>query len=201
MAVGCTYKYLNGGPGSPAFLYVRKDLQETMQSFIRGWFGARNPFNFELDYRPAEGIQKFYAGTPHILSHAALEPALEVHLEAGMKRIRNKSIRQTEYLLYLTKEWLVPLGFRIGSPINPEQRGSHVSLKHPEGYRICQALIGGSKSGVRVIPDFRTPDNIRLGIAPLYTSFGDIYLAMDRMRRIVETREYEAYSKEAGGVT
>ena len=141
LAVGCTYKYLNGGPGAPAYLYVRRDLQTALQSPIWGWFGQRAPFDFDLDYEAAEGIVRFLAGTPPMLSLLAMEPALDLALEAGIERIRLKSVRLTSYLVYLMDAVLAPLGFALGSPRDPERRGSHVSVRHPEGYRINRALI------------------------------------------------------------
>jgi kynureninase len=203
LAVGCTYKYLNGGPGGPAFLYVKKELQKKLHSPIWGWFADRDPFAFNLQFRPAEGISRFQISTPHILSMAAIEPALEILLEAGIDRIREKSVKQTEYLIYLAQEVLLPLGYRIGSPLEPSKRGSHVSLRHPEAYRICRALIDPQPGDttLRVIPDFRAPDNIRLGIAPLYTSFQEIHRAADRLRVILEEEIYQRYSKEQLKVT
>jgi kynureninase len=203
LAVGCTYKYLNGGPGSPAFLYVRKDLQNLLRPPIWGWFADKSPFAFNLDFTPAEGINRFQISTPHILSMAGIEPALEILLEAGIESLRNKSIRQTEYLIYLVQEWLAPLGFELGSPLDPNIRGSHVSVRHPEAYRICRALIN-PKSGdttLRVIPDFRAPNNIRLGIAPLYTSYEEIYRALKRMKTILEDGIYQNYSEQQLSVT
>jgi len=199
LAVGCTYKYLNGGPGSPAFIYVRDDLQAELRSPLWGWFAAARPFDFELEFTPAADISRFRVGTVPVLSMVALAPGLELFHQAGIERLRAKSVRQTEYLIYLAEQWLYPLGFSLGSPRAVEQRGSHVSLRHPEAYRINRALIEGQ--GVRVIPDFRTPDNIRLGVAPLYNSYEEIYRAMQRMREIVETGEFEDYSEERLAVT
>jgi kynureninase len=201
LAVGCTYKYLNGGPGSPAFLYVREDLQNQLIPPAWGWFGTKRPFDFELDFNPAEDILRFQVGTPPVLSMKALEPALDILLAAGMERLRSKSVRQTEYLIYLAEKWLCPLGFTIGSPRQANLRGSHISLRHPEGYRINRAMIESPPPAVKIIPDFRTPDNIRLGIAPIYTTYADIHRALDRMRAIVEERVYEGYSAERLAVT
>jgi len=203
LAVGCTYKYLNGGPGSPAYLYVRKDLQNQLRPPIWGWFADKSPFAFNLDFTPAEGINRFQISTPHILSMAGIEPALEILLEAGIESLRKKSIHQTEYLVYLFQEWLAPLGFELGSPLDPNTRGSHVSVRHPEAYRICRAMIN-PKSGdtsLRVIPDFRAPNNIRLGIAPLYTSYEDIYRALNRIKAILEDGIYQNYSEQQLSVT
>jgi kynureninase len=188
-AVGCTYKYLNGGPGAPAYLYVRRDLQEKTVSPIWGWFGQRSPFDFGLEYQPADGIDRFLVSSPAILSTLAMEAGLDILLEAGMQRIRDKSIRLTSYLVDLVDAILVPLGFSLGSPRDPAQRGSHVSIRHPEGYRINRVL----SEEMKVIPDFREPDNIRLGLAPLYTSFGEVWEAVDRIRQVVKERRYLRY--------
>jgi len=203
LAVGCTYKYLNGGPGAPAFLYVRRDLQNQLFPTIWGWFADQSPFAFNLDFTPAEGISRYQISTPHILSMAGIEPALDILLEAGMDRLREKSVRQTEYLIGLAQEYLLPMGFELGSPLDASRRGSHVSLRHPEAYRICRALINPlpGDTTMRVIPDFRAPDNIRLGIAPLYTSFRDIYRAMSRLKTILEKEIYLQYSKTQLAVT
>ncbi len=196
-AVGCTYKYLNGGPGSQAFLYVRKELQEKIVSPIWAWWGQDKPFAFDLDYVPAPGITRFLSGSQGILSLLAMEAALDPLLEAGMERIRRKSALMTEYMIYLADTILAPLGFSFGTPRDPERRGSHVSLRHSEGYRINRALI----EEMNVIPDFREPDNLRLGLAPLYTSFNDVWNAVDRISRVVEEKRYEKYPRERLTVT
>ncbi len=195
LAVGCTYKYLNGGPGAPAFLYVRRDLQDQLANPISGWIGRRDPFDFALDYAPAPGIGRFLTGTPPILSLSAVEPGVELLMEAGMERLRARSVRLSEYLIVRWEERLAPLGFRLNSPRDPARRGSHVSLGHADGLRINLALIHDQK----VLPDFRRPDNIRLGIAPLYNSFADIHTAVERLRAVVVDRLYERY--DAAGLT
>jgi kynureninase len=197
VAVGCTYKYLNGGPGAPAFLYVRRDLQEQLLPPTWGWFGQRAPFQFDLDYQPVNGVARFLVGTPPILSLLAIESALDLTLEAGIERIRLKSVQLTSYLIYLVDSVLVPLGFTLGSPRDAIQRGSHVSVRHPEGYRINRALT----EEMQVLPDFREPDNLRLGLAPLYTSFADVWEATDRIRRVVEDKRYQRYPSERLPVT
>ena len=197
MAVGCTYKYLNGGPGAPAFLYIRRDLQEQLLNPIWGWFGQRGQFDMKLDYEPAPGLQRFLAGTPTMLSLAAVEPAVDLLLEAGVERLRAKSVKQTEYLIALWEALLAPLGVTLNSPRDPARRGAHVSLGHPEGLRIDLALI----EDMRVIPDFRYPDNIRLGLAPLYTSFVEIHEGITRLRRVIVERLYEKYPTERPEVT
>lgn len=197
MAVGCTYKYLNGGPGSPAFLYVRQDLQDEALSPIWGWFGQRAPFDFELGYEPVEDVGRFLIGTPPIVSLLAMESAVELVLEAGIESIRRKSVQLTSYAVHLVDEVLAPLGFALGSPRDPARRGSHVSVRHPEGYRINRALI----EEMDVLPDFREPDNIRLGLSPLYTSFVEVWAAVDRLRRVVEEERHLAYPKRRLAVT
>ena len=197
LAVGCTYKYLNGGPGAPAFLYVRRELQEEMASPIWGWFGQREPFAFGLEYEPAGGPARFLVGSPPNLSLLAMEAALEPLLAAGIERVRHKSQRLTAYLVYLFDQVLAPLGFRLGSPRDPARRGSHVSIRHPEGYRINRALI----EEMAVLPDFREPDNIRLGLAPLTTSFSDVWDAVERIRQVLVEERYRRYPPERMAVT
>ena len=217
LAIGCTYKYLNGGPGAPAFLYVRRELQEKIMQPMWGWFAAQTPFEFDTIFTPANDISRFRVGTLPMLSMLAIEPAIEILLKAGMDRLREKSVQQTEYLLHLVREWLLPLGFSTGSPENASQRGSHVSLRHPEAYRINRTMIelpqmpdsfwknisqlNGTMPVVSVIPDFHAPDNLRLGIAPLYTTFNDIYRALNHIRLIVEEEIYLHYSEERLAVT
>jgi kynureninase len=190
LAIGCTYKYLNGGPGSTAFLYVRKDLQAKLQQPIWGWLGSKDPFQFGTQYEPADGISRFLVGTPPILSMSAIEPALDLHLEAGITALREKSIRQSGFLLEIFDDWPASLNFTLGSPRLPGIRGSHIVLRHPEAGAITRALIKPRATRVKVIPDFRTPDNIRLGIAPLYNSYKDIFTGMQRIREVVESEEY-----------
>lgn len=197
LAVGCTYKYLNGGPGSPAFLFVARDVQAQLLNPIWGWFGQKGQFDFGLEYKPASGITQWLAGTPAMLSLAAIEPSVDLLLEAGLERLRDKSVRQTEYLIALWEEWLAPLGVKLNSPRAAACRGSHVSLGHPEGLRIDRALI----EEMRVIPDFRYPDNIRLGIAPLYTRYVDIREGMRRLRRVMVERLYDKFPTERPEVT
>jgi kynureninase len=197
LAVGCTYKYLNGGPGAPAFLFVRRSLQSDVDSPIWGWFGQKNQFEMTPVYEPAPGLNRFMAGTPTLLSMAAIEPGVDLLLEAGLDRLREKSIKQTEYLINLWDALLQPYGVTLNSPRDSKRRGSHVSLGHPDGLRIDRALI----EEMRVIPDFRYPDNIRLGIAPIYTSFADIHTAIVRFKRILDEKLHEKYPTTRPDVT
>jgi kynureninase len=201
MAVGCTYKYLNGGPGAPAFLYVRKELQKKLSSPIWAWFSHQAPFDFSLDYQPTDTIQRFAVGTPSVLSLAAIQSGLDITLEAGIDRLRAKSQQQSEFLIELIQQLLVPIGFSIASPLDVTQRGSHISISHPEGYRISQAMIKPNDGSKIIIPDFRPPDNIRLGIAPLYNTFTELVDCVERIWKIVTEEQFKSYSNERETVT
>jgi len=197
LAVGCTYKYLNGGPGAPAFLYVREDLQNQLANPIRGWFGHARPFDFASEYEPAPGIDRFLVGTPPVLSMLAMEPGLDLTIEAGVPALRAKSIELTAYLIALHDELLAPFGTEVVTPRDPAQRGSHVSIRHPEAWRITRALIVQHQ----VIPDFRAPDLIRFGLAPIYTSFEEVREAVVRLRAVLKSRSYLDCGPERDGVT
>lgn len=202
LAVGCTYKYLNGGPGAPAFLYVKKELQERLTNPIWSWFGHEKPFDFSINYTPSNSIQKFATGTPTIISMAAIEPGLDIILQAGIENIRKKSIEQSTFLIHLIQHYLEPLQCVIASPLNANERGSHISIQHNEGYRINRALISPkNKTTPVIIPDFRPPTNIRLGIAPLYNSFTDLYVTVKRIEEIIKSKEYLSFSLEKLTVT
>ena len=194
LAVGCTYKYLNGGPGSPAFLYVRDELQERLRQPIWGWFGQRDQFAMGPSYDPVPGIGRFLAGTPAVVGIAAVEEGVRLLAEAGIDRLRAKGLALTGYVIELAKAWLPDLD--LATPADPRRRGSHVSLCHAEAWRITQALIADN-----VIPDYRTPDRLRLGPAPISTSFTDVWDGLNRLRRIVDDRTYERYSAEPSRVT
>ena len=196
-AVGCTYKYLNAGPGAPAFLYVRRDLQERLRSPIWGWFGQREQFAMGPSYDPVPGIERFLAGTPPILGLVAVEVGAELVAEAGIEALRAKSVALTELVVALHDERLASLGFELGSPRDAARRGSHVSVRHPDGWRICRALI----ERANVVPDFRSPDSIRLGLPPLYTRFVDVWDAVDRLARLVESGEHELVDAAPARVT
>jgi kynureninase len=182
-------------------LYVRRDLQEKLQSPIWGWFGADNPFAFGLQYAPAQGIRKFLAGTPPVLSLSALDTSLDLISGVGIDTIYSKSKDQCQYLIRLFYYFLKPLGYSLGSPEDPEMRGSHISLRHREGYRICKALIDPDIGDKSIIPDFREPDNIRLGITPLYTSYLDLYETAMQLKAIVEGEWYRKFSEKREQVT
>jgi kynureninase len=197
LAVGCTYKYLNGGPGSPAYLYVRQGLQKRLRQPIQGWFGQQDQFAMGPEYVPADRIERYLTGTPAMLSTAALVPAFELVEEAGIDRLRAKGRLLGELTVELATRWLEPLGFRLASPADPERRGSHVSLWHPDAWRICRALA----EQANVICDYREPDRIRVGPSPAYTRFTDVWDALDRMRALVAAGRHERLPHEKSRVT
>jgi kynureninase len=182
IAVGCGYKYLNGGPGAPAFLYVADALQEQLLSPLRGWMGHAAPFAFTDDYVPAPGIARFLAGTPPILGLATLEGGVEAFADVTIEQLWAKSIRLFDLFAALVQERCAGHGLSCISPRDPERRGSHISFSHPHAFELCQALIAAG-----VIGDFRAPDVIRFGLTPLYLGFEDIWSAVERMRDILET--------------
>ncbi len=185
MAIGCTYKYVNAGPGAPAFLYVRGDLQDRLRQPIWGWFGQRDQFAMGPAYDPAPGIDQFLTGTPNIIGTVAVEEGARLLGEAGMPALRAKSIALTSYLIELADEWLTPLGFTVASPRDEASRGAHVSLRHDDAWQISQALIRE-----KVVGDYRTPDRVRLGPAPILTRFTDVFDAMDKLRTITADKSY-----------
>lgn len=197
LAVGCTYKYLNAGPGAPAFLYVRRELQSSMRSPIQGWFGQRDQFLMGPGYEAADGIERFAAGTPSVVGLAAIDAAIGLLEEAGFAAIAAKGRSLTELAIGLADAWLAPIGFSVGSPRDPSRRGSHVALRHVEAWPIARALI--ERAGV--VPDFRPPDVLRLGFAPLYTRHVDVWDALHRLRRIVARGEHRAVAAGARRVT
>jgi kynureninase len=180
LAVGCTYKYLNGGPGAPAFLYVRSEHQERLRQPIWGWLGRRDPFAMEPGYVPGEGISAMLSGTPPVLGLTAAAVGIDLVIEAGIEAIRSKSSSLTGYAIELIDGALAPLGCSVGSPRAATLRGSHVALVHPDARELSRRLIAGG-----VIVDFRTPDVIRLGLSPLTTRFTDVFDGVDRVRRLL----------------
>jgi kynureninase len=196
-AGGCTYKYLNAGPGAPALVYVRSGLQASARQPIWGWFGQESQFDMGPSYRPVEGIERFLVGTPQVLGIALVEEGVRLLSEAGIDRLRAKGTALTSLLIELADAWLQPLGFSVATPRDPQLRGSHVSLQHPDAYRISQAMI----EQTQVIPDFRRPDLIRLGCSPLTTSFADVYEAMRRLRDLVSSGRHLEFELAARRVT
>jgi kynureninase len=169
LAAGCTYKYLNGGPGSPAFGYVATRLQEELQQPVWGWMGAADPFAMGPEYHPAAGIRKFISGTPPVLAMQPLKDMLELIAEAGLAAVRRKSAALTEHAIELCDELLAPLGAVLASPRAATDRGSHITVDHPNFAAVTPALW---RQGI--IPDFRPPNGLRIGLSPLSTSFAEL---------------------------
>jgi kynureninase len=193
LAVGCGYKYLNGGPGSPAFLHVATALQDELRNPIQGWLGHDTPFTFEGGYRPAAGIRGWMVGSPPVLAIGALAVGIDLHLEAGAERVGEKAAMLTEVFIRLARERLVPLGFTIATPADPQRRGAQVSLGHADGLAVVRAVADRG-----VIGDFRPPDLCRFGLAPLYTRFVDVWDAIERIAGVVESGEHRlpAYQQD-----
>ena len=182
LAVGCTYKYLNAGPGSPAFLYVRSSLQGELRNPIQGWFGQRDQFAMGPAYEPVPGIAAWLTGTPTIAALAAVEEGVRLVEEAGIVAIRFKASGLTTYAVDLHDAWLAPLGFNLGSPRDPVRRGAHIAVRRADARDLSAALLEQ-----RVITDFREPDSIRLGLSPLTTSYRDVWTGMSRLRDLAAT--------------
>jgi kynureninase len=181
LAVGCTYKYLNGGPGAPAFLYVRRELQGELRPPIQGWFAQARQFEMGPTFERRPGIGGWLVGTPGIIGLAAAQAGIELTAEAGIDAIRAKGITLTEYAISLLDAWLAPLGCSLGSPRDSTRRGAHISIRHPDARRLTRALIDRN-----VLPDFRAPDSIRIGLSPLTTSFEDVHDGLVTLRALLE---------------
>ena len=185
-AVGCGYKYLNGGPGSPAYLYVAKRHQSRVVSPIAGWLGHAHAFAFVDDYRPAPGIHRFLAGAHPILGMTALEVGVDLILQANIQAIVEKAQALCSLFIELVESRCGEFGLELATPRDTEQRGSHVALYHPNGYAIMQALIARG-----VIGDFRAPDVLRFGFAPLYVSYLDVWNAVEVLHEILSSRSWD----------
>jgi kynureninase len=196
LAVGCTYKYLNAGPGAPAFLYVRRELQPRLRQPVWGWFGQRNQFDMGQGYDPAPGIGQFLTGTPDVIGTVAVQEGARLLGEAGIGRLRAKAVALTGYLIGLADAWLAPYGIAVASPRQAARRGAHVTLAHPEAWRISQALIHEG-----VIGDYRTPGRLRLGPAPVFTRFADVWDALDILRQIMADQAYQDFPATRAQVT
>ena len=186
-AVGCGYKYLNGGPGAPAFLFVASRHQAAARQPLSGWMGHAAPFDFEQHYRPADGIARHLAGTPAILGLVALEEGVDLYLEADSEDLRRKSVLMTECFAALVAQECGGHGLTLASPADATGRGSQVCFRHDEGYAIVQALIARG-----VIGDFRTPDILRFGFAPLYLRYQDLWNAVTHLRHVMENAEWDS---------
>jgi kynureninase len=180
LAVGCTYKYLNGGPGSPAFGYVRTELQNHLRQPIQGWMGSSDPFRMARQYTPSDGIRRFLSGTPSIIGMLAMQDMLALIEQAGLEAIRAKSIALTEFAIDVSDELLSSLGVQVASPRDPARRGSHVTVEHAE-FGAATARLWE----LGVIPDFRPPNGLRIGLSPLSTSFHEVYRGLRAVREVL----------------
>ena len=180
LAVGCSYKYLNGGPGSPAFLYAAQRHHDTLTQPVQGWLGATDPFLMGPTYTPAEGVRRFQSGTPPILGLLPMRDMLELIEEVGMGAVREKSVALTTYAVGLADELLSPLGVEVASPLDPALRGGHVTLRHPAMEQVTARLWERD-----VIPDYRDPGGLRIGLSPLSTSFAEVEAGMTAVREVL----------------
>lgn len=197
LAVGCSYKYLNGGPGAPAWLFIRSDIQSELQTPIDGWFAQANQFEMGSEFTRAPGIRGFQIATPPVIALAAVQASLAIIAEAGMPSIETKCAAGTTFMVDLFDQWLAPLGFTLHTPRAAHQRGGHVSLTHPDADRISIAL----REVENVIPDFRKPNIIRVAVAPLYTAYQEIFTGFDRLRDLVVSGRYADFQPVNEGVT
>jgi kynureninase len=196
LATGCTYKYLNGGPGAPAFLYVNRALHGRARQPIWGWFGQRDQFVMAAGYDPEPDVRAFGTGTPAVLGLIGAQEGARLLAEAGLDRLRAKGIALTELGIALTDAWLAPLGFEVVSPRDSSRRGSHLTLRHPEAWPICAMLVEHG-----IIGDFRGPDGLRLGPAPLSTRYVELWDALARIRDLVAAGEHHRYAATQRRVT
>jgi kynureninase len=196
LAIGCSYKYLNAGPGSPALLYVRSELQDRLSQPIWGWFGQRDQFAMGPAYDPVEGIERFSTGTPQIIGTVCVQEGTKLLAEAGIQRLRAKSTALTSYLIHVADEWLIPHGFKLASPRPDARRGGHVTLAHPQARQIKAALDAAG-----IIGDYRAPDRLRLAPVPITTRFTDVWDALNRLRTITADRTYEQIQPQLTRVT
>ena len=197
LAVGCTYKYGNSGPGSPAWLYVNKRIQSELQVPIQGWFANEDQFGMGPHFEKAEGIRGFQIASPSIIGIRSVQIAFAMIEEVGIDAIASKAAIGTQMMIDLYDEWLAPLGYTLLTSRNPKERGGHISIGHPDAAKICVAL----RKLANVIPDYRTPDTIRLAIAPLPTSYVEVWDGFQRIRDLTESRQYEEIEGSDSRVT
>ncbi len=201
-AIGCTYKYLNGGPGSPAFIYVRQEELRKLKSPIRGWFSHDKPFEYSNEYSESNSIEKFSNGTPHILSLSTLKTSLDITLEATTEELNIKSAKLFDYFVSIYSNKLKKLNFELLTPMDKNKRGSHIAISHKEAWRISKCLINPiDNDKLSIIIDFRPNNIIRIALTPLYTSFEDIYLISKRLINIINDGEYKRKDNLMEGVT
>jgi kynureninase len=197
LCVGCTYKYGNSGPGSPAWLYVSKRIQNELQVPIQGWFAQEAQFEMGPKFEKVQSIRGFQIASPSLIGIRCVQSAFNMINEAGITQIAKKSAQGTELMIDLYDHWLKPLGFELNTPRNSDHRGGHISLVHPDAAQICVALRTLSK----VIPDYRTPNSIRVAISPLATSYVEVWDGFARIRDLVASGEYKKVKESGSRVT
>jgi kynureninase len=197
LAVGCTYKYGNSGPGAPAWLYVSHRIQKELQVPIQGWFSQGDQFGMGPVFEKADGIRGFQIASPSLIGLRCIKTSFEIIKEAGIDKIAHKAAVGTQMMIDLYDAWLAPLGIELNTSRDPKERGGHISLVHPDAARICVAL----REFANVIPDYRTPNSIRLAISPLPTSYVEVWDGFERIRDLVSTRQYEKVKEGGSRVT
>jgi kynureninase len=197
LAVGCTYKYGNSGPGSPAWLYVAKRIQAEVLPTIQGWFANDKQFEMGPFFEVAEGIRRFQIASPSIIGIRVMQAAYAMIEEAGMTAISAKAAAGSQLILDLFDAWLAPLGFTLLTPREPDRRGGHITVGHPDAKKIA----AGMRKFANVVPDYRTPDSIRLAMAPLPTSYVEIWDGLARMRDLVASKKYLEVEDNGSRVT
>ena len=197
LAVGCTYKYGNSGPGSPAWLYIRKSMQAEVLPTIQGWFANDKQFEMGPFFEPADHIRRFQIASPSIMGIRAVQASYSMIEEAGMESISEKAALGTDLILALYDAWLAPLGFSLLTPRDHNKRGGHITVGHPDAKKIAAAM----RSMTNTIPDYRTPDSIRLAIAPLPTSYTEVFDGLERMRDLVQSKKYLEIQDSGSRVT
>ncbi len=197
LAVGCTYKYGNAGPGSPAWLYVNKKIQNELQTPIQGWFANEDQFGMGAEFIKADGIRGFQIASPSIIGIRGVQVSYAMIEEAGINVIASKAAIGTQMMIDLFDEWLAPLGYALLTSRNPQERGGHIAIGHPDAARICVAL----RKFANVIPDYRTPNSVRLAISPLATSYVEVWDGLQRIKALTETRQYEKITDMGSRVT
>ena len=197
LAVGCTYKYGNAGPGGTAWLYVNKKIQKELRVPIQGWFSQKDQFTMGPFFEPADDIRRFQIASPSIIGMRMIQASFKMIEEATIGAIEHKANVGTELMIALFDAWLAPLGFELLTPRNPKERGGHITIGHPDAKKIANAM----RSMIKVVPDYRTPDSIRLAIAPLPTSYTEVWDGFARLKELVETKKYLEIEDNGSRVT
>ncbi len=197
LAVGCTYKYGNAGPGGTAWLYVNKSIQKELRVPIQGWFSQKDQFTMGPFFEPADDIRRFQIASPSIIGMRMIQSSFKMIEEATIEAIEHKANVGTELMIALFDAWLKPLGFELLTPRDPKERGGHITIGHPDAKKIATAM----RTEIKVVPDYRTPDSIRLAIAPLPTSYTEVYDGFARLKELVETKKYLEIQDNGSRVT